>query len=229
MATIESLLNKGLYLSVVDAQFQPTEPSGPQIEVALDEFNGILSDFKDYIPFITQTNFTTLDSLVDTSFTQIQSIFYVLSGIRYQVEEKSHIELSQVSSVVDLDAPVIFYHLNKLTQSIDIYPRPVMSEANYFEVSGTVALGDVKKTDVIPQGMPRFMRTFLTYELASRLCDFDSAPWSMKKEKTHEKAYSRLVEYMEIDLTPDIFDEYASPESGRYGWPLFKKMSTGGV
>tara|TARA_R110000787_G_scaffold21425_6_gene63398 strand:- start:9410 stop:10099 length:690 start_codon:yes stop_codon:yes gene_type:complete len=229
MATIESLLNKGLYLSVVDAQFQPLDPSGPQIEVALDELNGIFSDFKDYIPYSSQVKISTIADLENTNFSEIESVFYILSGIRYQVESLSRVQLSQQSSVIDLDGPVIFYHFDKLTQSFDIYPSPVMSAADYFEISGTVSMGEVVKTDLIPIGMPRFMQTFFKYELASRLCDFYSAPWSQKKEQSRAAAYSRLVDYMEVDLTPDVFNNYDAPSAGEYGWPLFKKISTGGA
>ena len=229
MATVQSLLNKALYKSLNDRVFNPIEPAGGIINVALDIFNDVLSDCKDLIPFSTTVLIKTNAGLENTTFNNIVTLNYVLNGVRYPVERVDEIQYAQRASVVTIGAPPAMYMLDHISSKITPYPMPTLTDTDYFEVVGFPAQGDVLLNADIPTSMPRFMQTYIVYSVASRLCDESNAPWSDKKEATLRQSYNTLIQYQENDLSPDIDLPYGRPSSSKAGWPLFGKISGGNL
>ena len=64
-STVRTLLEESLYLSVADSQFDPIDPVGSQINVALNIFIGLLDTYRNYVPFFALAKIPNFEGLTD--------------------------------------------------------------------------------------------------------------------------------------------------------------------
>lgn len=224
MATIQTMVNNGLYKSANDREFEKIEPGGNRSNVALDILQGLFDEYRQMIPYLSKTTYTTYAELTNTDYVSVSNVEYILGDVRYSLPLVSRTMFLRMASIENVSAPPQVALFDELTQTIEVYPVPLATGEN-FEVYGLLGLGSVELSTAIPTNMPRFMRTFLEYELARRLCEEYGIAWSDSKEQTRRDLYRRLVNSQDLSLIGEIVDPYRKRRANQHGYPWLWAIS----
>lgn len=226
MATLQTIIDRAMYMSIEDRQYSCGIPGDLQ-NAALDTFIDILDENRYKIPFNEMQQTTTFEELSNTKFVSILQLQYILGGIKYDVRKVTLTEFNRIGSVIGLKSPPYVYYFDNLTQTIKVYPTP--NTGDKFIIHGYKALEGMNLTDPIPTNLPRFMRSYLKYELANRLCTEYDRKWSGDKEKVRQKLVRMVEDASDVDVTPDINIEMGMPSSQGGEFPLFYYISGGSL
>lgn len=228
VANVQKIITSAIFKSLQDREHQPEINAGYQ-DTALDFMNNILDEWRDKIPYKNAITFTTVESLLNTTFVEIDAIQYVIStNIPFWLQEKSLSEFLQLQNVIDLKSFPAIYYFDQLSQSVDIFPLP--SNTDYkFIVQGRIAQIELDIFDEIPANMPRFMQDALIFELAYRLSIEYGRIWSDKKEERRMALLKALIQKKEIDLSQDRNIDFGTPGlMQRAPFPTWFYLSGGG-
>jgi hypothetical protein len=229
---VKYLVDKAIFLSLQDPQFQPDINATYQ-QFALNEINNLLDEWRDKIPFSTEITFNNVTNLQSTTFVEVDTVQYVIisggnNNAAFYLREASESEFKRLQTIIGLAAFPNVYFFDQLLQRITIYPAPTQTDYQFI-VRGRVASIDLGLFDDIPANIPRFMQNAIIYEIAFRLCAQYGADWDAKKENLRNSLLASLDNKKVIDLTPDIENVFGRPGTQyRSPFPTWYYISGGG-
>jgi hypothetical protein len=233
VANVQSLVDRAIFKSLQDRQFQPDVNSGYQT-FAINELNSVLDGWRDIIPFGTQIIFNDVVNLQSTTFVEVDTVQYVIissstNNAAFYLQSKSESEFKRYQTIIGLNAFPTIYWFDQLLQRINVYPGP--TQTNYqFIVRGRVSQINLGLFDDIPANMPLFQQDALVFEVAFRLCAEYGVEWDAKKEAIRQDLLTRLLGKKEIDLSPDIDNVFGNPGiSYNAPFPTWYYISGGGA
>lgn len=220
------ILTNAIYKSVQDRQFQRIIEPHFKL-VALNELNNVLDSWRDLVPYVSRITFNNVDNLLATTFTEVDSVSYVLNEVSVVLGYRTIREFREQKSVQNLQGYPEIYYFDQLTQNIDIYPRP--SNPTYqFIVEGRINVANLGEFDDVPANMPTFMIDALTFEVAFRIAAEFGVAWDGKKELLRTQLYNTLLSKKSVDLTPKPECVLGRPDSRSAApFPLFYYLSGG--
>lgn len=226
-ATVATLVNNAMYKSLYDRQYYPTI-SGPDSQTGLQLLREIMDECRDVVPFVQRLVTTTQDQLTNTDFVGVQVINYYLStNVKYPLYWRNIRVYNDDSLIQNLQAPPKYYWFDELTQTINVYPKPNNIGSGWnFEIFGFMALTALTLQTELPASMPVFLKSYLEYELAMRLCNEYGVEWSPQKEAIRAKLYKQALIKRNIDLTPDYEPAFKTGNVDA-PWPWLWSISGG--
>ena len=230
---VKYLVDNAIFLSLQDARFQPDINSN-YAEFALYEFNNLLDEWRDRIPYSQEVTFNNVTNLLTTTFVEVDTVQYVIitggtNNPAFYLRSVSESEFKQLQTIIGLSSFPAVYFFDQLIQRIQIYPSPTQN--NYqFIVRGRIGSANLGLFDDVPANLPRFMQNAFIYEMAFRLAGRYGADWDAKKEDTRTRLLQDLDNKKAIDLTPDHESVFGRPGT-RYDapFPTWYYISGGGV
>ena len=226
MTIAKTVVQDALYLSLYDEVFQPAIDNG-LVTSALAQFNLMLDEYRDKIPYTFQYQFTDVNDLQNTTFVTVDKLAYVINGIVFPMACLNLVRYREIAVVEGLVGIPMVYFFDESTQSIEVYPMP--SNPSYaFILNGRRALGPLALEDNLPPNMTQFMQNALTYELAFRLCGKFNAQWNESKEFTRQQLMKGLLDKRVIDLTPQRNLIFGSCDPSIPPFPEFFYVCGGG-
>jgi len=206
--TLRSLLNRALYLSISDRVFSPVQPSGEEINAALDIFVQVLDTYRTQIPYISKKTLENESELTNINAAYVNSLIYIINGgsngtTTYPIKKVTAEVFSNNETVLNLrQLPAIFWH-NRDANLIEVYPLPQQSSDKF--IMTYIPEVDINNLDLaIDSSVRPFMQLFLQYEIASQLCNEYSIAWSSQKEVSRQRYYNELLENADNDVSPAI-------------------------
>lgn len=197
---VRELLTDACYLSLNDENFQPAISPGT-LTSALRQFNLLLDEYRDKIPYTFQYYFNNYTQLINTRFVVIDDVGFILNGIVIPLTSVNLVRWREIATVENLVGIPQVYFFDESVQTVRIYPAPSMPEYR-FVINGRKALGTVELDDELPENMPDYMKNTLQYEMAFRLSAKSGVRWSPEKESIRQDLKSQLKKKQVIDLTP---------------------------
>jgi hypothetical protein len=197
---VNYILSEAIYGSLQDRQFQAPINASYQ-EVALRFLESLLDEWRDKVPFCQQFTFDSVEELVNTNFTSVDNVNYILQ-VKNQVPLRrctGKDEFYNQQYVIGLHGQPQVYYWDELQQTIDVYPTP--NQPNYqFVVWGRTQMSAAQPEDDLPSNITAFMANALIYELAFRLCAEYGVVWSQAKESIRQQ----LIRYLDSKQTVDL-------------------------
>lgn len=188
MSTVRTLLNKSLFLSISDREFSPIDPSGSQINAAIDTLQHVLDQYRYYITYWSTRKIEGPDGLLDFGAAQVNYVQYLLGTTAYLLIEMNQGEFARVNQIIDLKSiPKYFWH-DKQNNLIETWPQASVDNENGFQIGFTPFFDATNINEEISSSITSAFISFLQYEVASQLCDQYSKDWSPKKENSLKKA-----------------------------------------
>jgi len=223
---VQQILTNAIYKSVQDRAFQRIIEPHYKL-VALNEFNFILDEWRDIIPYESKVVFNNVENLQNSRFVEVDSVSYVINQVSTVLWPRNYKAFREEKSVQNLMGYPEIYYFEQLTGSIEIYPAPSNPEYQFI-VEGRLALANLGEFDDVPAAMPPFMINALIYETGFRICAEYGVPWDAKKEVIREKLVGGLMNKKNIDLTakPDCVLGMPDTQSSS-PFPLWYYMSGG--
>lgn len=222
---VQVLIDNALYMSLYDREYQAIP--GNMQEAALNTFINMLDENRHNVPYHEDVQTVSFAELSNTDFTKILQVEYILGGVKYPLEECSLSSFNRLSCVIGLKAPPRYFYFDNLTQTIQVYPEPTNGEK--FIIHGYKAMEAVNLTDEIPSNMPVFMRSYMEFALAKRLCTMYERQWSNDKEAELERLELLLDNNSDIDLTAPVDVVMSANTNGKGSFPWFYYLSGGGA
>jgi hypothetical protein len=192
-ATVRTLLENALYLSVADREFSPVEPDGSQINVALNRLVDALDTFRDQVPYYDERIINGEAELLNINASAINFVDYLLGNVIYNMEGLTQIEFSRVAVITDLRAIPSYYWLDEANNALRVYPLP-QTTSDIFIIGFKPILTVTTLDESLPTGLTPFMKLFLEYEIAKGMCDIYTVPWSQQKEVSRMSYYNKLLQ-----------------------------------
>jgi hypothetical protein len=223
---VDELITDAFYLSLYDEQFQPAIPGGMK-STALRQFNLMLDEFRDKIPYTFEYNFTDVDELEDTAFVSIDDVAYVINRVIFPLSCVNLVRWRETAIVEGLTGIPQIYWFDESTQSVRVYPRPANPDYQFI-INGRRALGPLNLGDTLPPNMPDYLINTLEYELAFRLAAKFGASWSDAKEITRKNLMKQLLDKRVIDLTPSRNQLFPTESPSIPPFPYYYYLSGGG-
>ena len=224
---VNTLLTNAIYKSISDREFDPAIEGG-KINVALDLFNDLVDSERHLLPFINYSEYDDLTALQATTFYDIQKMDFILNGIKFPMFNKSYRQYDDESPIENLVTIPNIYWVDEQTYQVQVYPTPISS--NYkFLVWGKIAYNTLLKTDELPSTMPKAVKLYFTYALASLLADEYNAIWPQQKQVNLEKYRQEVLNLNNEDLSPINDVMFAGGASKGYApFPAYFYASGGG-
>lgn len=197
--SVKSLIERAIYLSVQDEEFQPTI-NGLYLQRGLDELNFLLDEWRTLIPWTQQVTFSDVDDLENSSFVSVDTVNFILNTTSQPLQRVTLTEFKEQQNIIGLTGIPAIYYFDEMNQSILVYPRP--SNPSYqFTVWGKIAQATLGLNDEVPANMPPFMRSAIIYELAARIAQKYGTPWAAEKELQRQNLIKSLKNKASINLT----------------------------
>jgi len=193
-SSVRTLLENGLYLSIADREYNPVEPDGSQINVALNHFVKLLDIYRDQVPFWQTKTLDGEAALINVGASAINYVQYFIgkSRVAYNLKPLTQNEFSSVETVKDLRAIPEWFWWDEGADTILVYPLPQNSDDQF--IIGFKPLNIVNCLDEsLDQSLKPFMQAFLEYELARHLSNEYTVPWTPNKEVTRQFYYKKLL------------------------------------
>ena len=213
-ATVRTLLENALYLSISDREFSPVEPGGSKINAALNTFIDLLDVWRDQVPFYSERDIEGESELANVDAADVNYVDYILGNVVYPLVRVSQLEFSRLDTIVGLRAIPYYYWHDKQENRINVYPLP-QSSSDKFRIGITPLLSIESLDQPLPASIQPFMKLFLEYDLAMNLCNQFNQQWTPTKEATRMRYYQKLLENAENAVSyPD------KPLLGKRGYPI---------
>ncbi len=225
MTVTKTLIENACYLSLYDEAWQPDIETGI-VTSALNQFNLMLDEFRDKIPYTFTYTFDDVNELTNTSFVSIDSLNYVINTILFPMTAVNLVKWREIAIVEGLIGIPEIYWFDESTQTVHVYPLPA-NPSYEFIVSGRRALGPLALFDTLPVNMTLFMQNALTYELAFRITGKFNGVWNDLKEATRQQLMKGLREKQVIDLTPTRNVLFSNCDPNVPPFPSFFYLSGG--
>ena len=194
---LRDLLNEALYLSIADEEFSPIEPDGSQINVAAKQFNLVMSQYEQQIPYNTEKVLNGEDELADVGAACINTMDYLLGNVVINMMPLNQDEFSSIALVVGLRSTPYWYWHDKANDRIRVYPLPSNS-TNKFVIGYRPLITVSRLDDELPTAITGFMQKFLIYQIASDLCAKYKVKWDGLKQQTLTEAYQKMIENTQL-------------------------------
>lgn len=198
---VQKIVTDAIYLSLQDREHQPTV-NPIYVEVGLEKLNYIIDEWRDRVPFPSVMTFNNFENLENTTFSQINSVNFVINSVSFPVIEKSLEEFKRLQVILNLFGFPKYFKFDELTQSIEIYPKP-NNPTYQFTVWGRILSLNLGEFDEVPASWPLFLRNAFIHELAFRLAAEYGQEWDAKKETVRQGLLQGLSDKKNDDLTPD--------------------------
>lgn len=223
---VQQILTNAIYKSVQDRAFQKIINPHYYL-VALDQFNYILDEWRDLIPYQSEATFNNVNNLLASKFVEVVSVLYIINNVPTQLAERTITEFKRQRSPTNLMGYPEIYYFDQLTQSINVFPLP--SNPEYlFTVNGRIATSNLGEFDIVPANIPPFMINALTYEIAFRVAAEYGVPWDAKKENIRISLVGDLMNKKSIDLTASPTCDLGMPSTSNSSpFPLWYYLSGG--
>jgi hypothetical protein len=183
MATVRTLLNQSLYLSVADREFSPIEPGGSQINAAIEILNELVEKYRDNVPYWSTTTVSTYEELQAIEAANINYIKYLTGNVVISILiPMNQLEFSRYRNIVNLQTIPYAFWLDRLNNVINVYPLPGDSANSTFELGYTPLFNLTNINEELPQSITRTFQGFLEYDLAFEMCNQYSVDWTEQKE-----------------------------------------------
>ena len=226
--SVRTLLNNAIYKSIADRRFDPIEPDGDEINVAVNYLVDILDTYRGQIPFGISTEVNTIEDIQNVSASDVTSVQYLLGTVKYGLVQKSRDEFEVLSAITELTTIPAIYFFDQGSHNINVYPEPTVSQGQTFFLNYT-PLYDASllnfDSGIDATIVPAFMQIFLEYEIAFNLCNDYGVPWLPQRESARQLYYQKLVDN----------NEYIPPAPVVYNWdrrrlpaPILTYLTRGG-
>lgn len=201
MATVRTLLNNALYLSVADREFFDVQESGSYINAALNILNELVDSYRHYVPFWFTEELEGTSTLTDVNMASINFMQYVLGTVFTDMVGVSQQVFSRKKRIENLRSIPFYYFHDKQNNKIDIYPAAQQTSDKF--IIGYIPTVSLSNLDLeLPTSIPPFYQLFLEYETASVLCDNYTITWSDKKETSRRKYQQQLLMNSNKEIDP---------------------------
>lgn len=226
MANVKSIVERSIYNSLQDEEFQPTI-SGLYLQRGLNELNLVLDEWRTLIPWTQQVTFNNVDDLENSSFVSVDTVNFILNTTSQPLERVTLTQFKEQQNIIGLIGIPAIYYFDEMTQSVMVYPRP--SNPSYqFTVWGKISQVTLGLYDAIPANMPPFMQSALIYEIGARLCQKYGSPWSSDKELQRQNLIKSLKNKAPVNLTARRNLAFGLPNSSDMApFPWFYYVSGG--
>jgi hypothetical protein len=224
---VKEILTNAIYKSLQDRALNPVVDPGFLL-FFLFEFNQLLDEWRDHIPFNSFVTFNNVDDLQNSKFVQVETVNYILNNVSFPLPIIGLDEFKRIQTIIGLLGFPEVAFFDELQQTINIYPLP--SNPSYqFTVWGKIQQVTLGMNDTVPANMPPFMVKALTYELAFIGASEYGAAWDSKKEAIRQSSLQSLMQKKSIDLSPDVDIVLGNPAQRIDApFPYFYFMSGGG-
>ena len=226
MAQVKSILERAIYLSVQDEEFQPTI-NGLYLQRALDELNLLLDEWRTLIPWAQFVTFNNVDDLENSTFISIETVNFILNTTSQPLERVTLTQFKEQQNIIGLTGIPAIYYFDELNQSIIVYPRPANPQYQ-FTVWGKISQITLGLFQAIPANMPPFMQNAVIYELAGRIAQKYGVPWAVEKETQRQGLVKSLKNKKGINLSARRNLAFGLPKSSDMApFPWFYYVSGG--
>ncbi len=226
MANVQSIITEAVYLSIQDRQFQPDIDAG-YLYFGLNQLNKLLDGWRNLIPFASHVTFHDVDDLQNSTFISVDNVSYILNNVSYPLIELTQTQYTEVRAITNLTGIPQYYFLDQLTQSVEIYPRPIQPSYG-LTVYGRIQTVTLGMFDTIPANMPPFMVDAVTYELAYRFAGAYGMPWDEKNESLRQTRITSLKNKKSTDLKAARELVFGFPGTGSIPGPPWLYYMSGG-
>lgn len=191
-ASVSALLTNALSLAgLADTEFSPVEPSGSQINVALNYFTQILDTYRDEVPFWDEKFLEGEDELKNIGASAINFVEYLIDSTFFGLKACTQKEFADVESILNLRAIPEWYWFDEGNQELRVYPLPDQSGRRF--LIGFRPLPEaISLKEALPKSVKPFMQLFLQYEVASVLTDHYKLPWTQKQDQKRLEYLQKL-------------------------------------
>jgi len=224
---VEEIITNAIYKSLQDRALNPVVDPGFLL-FGLSEFNQLLDEWRDHIPYNSFVTFNNVNDLQNSKFVQVETVNYILNTVSFPIRIIGLDEFKRIQTIIGLLGFPKVAFFDELQQTINIYPSP--SNPTYqFTIWGKIQQLTLGLFDIVPVNMPPFMVKALTYELAFIFSSEYGVPWDSKKESIRQASLNSLMQKKSIDLSPDVDIVLGSPDQRTNApFPYFYFMSGGG-
>jgi hypothetical protein len=224
---VKEILTNAIYKSLQDRALNPVVDPGFLL-FALFEFNQLLDEWRDHIPYNSFVTFNNVNDLQNSKFVQVETVNYILNNVSFPIMPVGLDAYKRIQNIVGLLGFPQIYFFDELQQTINIYPLP--SNPSYqFTIWGKIQQLYLGLSDTVPANMPPFMVKALTNELAFIIASEYGTPWDSKKESIRQSALASLIQKKSIDLSPEVNIVFGQPNQRIDApFPYFYFISGGG-
>ena len=192
-STVRNLLNGALYLSIADREFSPVEPSGSQINAALDIFIDLLDVYRSQMPYWVEIKREGEDALKDIEAAYINYVKFEIGNVTYLLTPMNQIQFANYDAVEGLVSIPSAYWYDVANKEIKVYPEPLAADRKF--IIGYLPLITLNNLDQqLPDTLPTFMQRFFKYEVAYELCNEYGIAWTAQKERQRQNLLTKVEE-----------------------------------
>jgi hypothetical protein len=227
---VAELISDAYYLSrVVGRNFETV--SAAQSEDGLTLLNDILSEkniSSATIPYTDTINFNGVQGQEQyqiPNLVSLDTLTYVVNDVRYHLNEVNRDRYFGFARVNDIESlPVMFFVERQLGNS-NVYVYYVPADNYVFEITGKFALQEVGLFDDISLSYDRFYLSYIKYNLAERICDFNGNTVPSGVQKRLVDLNDQITHFSGLDLSVRV----ANPFAGKSVDPVQAQLSNGWI
>lgn len=227
---VAELISDAYYLSRVVARNFETV-SATQSQDGLTLLNDLLSEkniSSATIPYSATTTFNGVagqEQYVVPNLVSIDTLTFELSNVRYHLNQVNRDRYFGFSRVNDIESlPVMFFTERQLGFS-NIYVYYVPADDYVFEITGKFALQEVNLFDDISAAYDKFYLSYIKYNLAERICDFNGNTVPNGIVKRLRDLNDQISHFSGLDMSVN----YSNPFGGSSVDPVQAQLSNGWV
>lgn len=225
---VRQLITNAYYLSNIVARNLQTVTGG-QLADGLELLNDILGEKtanSAAIPYIGTETFNGVvgqEEYFVNNLVEISTLTVTLDDVRFQMTSIPRRQYWGDFRVNDINSlPYSYYSERAISSgtpgmSIFVYWRP--SQTDYiFEVVGKYLLTEVDQDTVISNSLERYYLSYLKYELAKRLCDFNDLEFPAQKMQQLLALRKIIKDVNAIDTSEKVVNQF--PGQATINWAL---------
>lgn len=227
---VAELISDAYYLSrVIGRNFETV--SSQQSADGLTLLNDILSEkniSSATISYNSKSNFTAVagqEIYQIQNLVSVDTLTFELNDVRYSLNQVNRDRYFGNSRVNDIDSlPVMFFTERQLGYS-NIYVYYLPADNYEFEITGKFALQEVGLFDDLSLSYDRFYLSYIKYNLAERICDFNGNTVPDGVRKRLADLNDQITNFSGLDMSVNV----SNPFGGSSVDPVQAQLSNGWV
>ena len=212
---VAELISNSYYLSrIVGRDFETVSAS--QSKDGLSILNDILSEkniSSAAISYNETQNFNAIqgqEKYFIANLVSVETLTFQDSNVRYRMNEVSRDRYFGLARVNDIQSLPQQFFVERTLGGANIYMYYLPDKEYEFELTGKLALQEVALFDDLSLSYDRFYLSYIKYNLAERLCDFNGNTVPIGVQKRLADLNREIDNFSGIDLSVNVVNPFGS-------------------
>ncbi len=220
--TATELVSRAFYLSEIVSRDLETV-SGSQSSDGLRMLNDLLDEKSmtgRYIPYYGHLSSSLIKGQQKYNFPgliEVDAITFNIGDVRYAMQKAQRREYFGSNRVDNIESLPYQYYPERVLGGTDIYLYFSPADDYELKITGKLSLLNVGPFSNLRDQIDGFYISYLTYDLAVRLCEYYSVPTPSDIQRRLQTIESQLVNVEPLDFRVNLISSFPTRGVGMYG------------